>query len=180
MDHAKQVTPADVTSAALDKSDPVAGGALTAAWLPSAASCCGCPAPLLEPSHAFSAAPHPPHPQPAVEALDMFLAIVGAEAGHMALRSLASGGVYICGGIFPKVSRLPGTAWQRPGCACALQRACASGPMPARRRWRRRWGGQPSLSTSHLLLLRVLTGDGASDGGAGAGGLPLARLALPR
>ena len=33
----------------------------------------------------------------------MFLSIVGAEAGHMALRSLASGGVYICGGIFPKV-----------------------------------------------------------------------------
>ena len=32
----------------------------------------------------------------------MFLSIVGAEAGHMALRSLASGGVYIAGGIFPK------------------------------------------------------------------------------
>ncbi|PSC71239.1 glucokinase [Micractinium conductrix] len=39
----------------------------------------------------------------AVEALDMFLSIVGAEAGHMALRGLTSGGVYICGGIFPKV-----------------------------------------------------------------------------
>lgn len=35
----------------------------------------------------------------------MFLSIVGAEAGHMALRSLASGGIYICGGIFPKVGR---------------------------------------------------------------------------
>lgn len=62
MDRSKQVAPADVTTAALDRSDPVA-----------------------------------------VEALDMFLSIVGAEAGHMALRSLASGGVYICGGIFPKV-----------------------------------------------------------------------------
>lgn len=62
MDRSKQVTPADVTMAALDKSDPVA-----------------------------------------VESLDVFLSIVGAEAGHMALRSLASGGVYICGGIFPKV-----------------------------------------------------------------------------
>lgn len=39
----------------------------------------------------------------ATEALDMLLAIVGAEASHMALRSLASGGVYIAGGIFPKV-----------------------------------------------------------------------------
>ena len=39
----------------------------------------------------------------AQEALDIFLAIVGAEAGHMALRSLSTGGVYIAGGIFPKV-----------------------------------------------------------------------------
>ena len=39
----------------------------------------------------------------AVEALDVFISIVGAEAGHMALRSLASGGVYIAGGILPKV-----------------------------------------------------------------------------
>ena len=31
------------------------------------------------------------------------ISIVGAEAGHMALRSLASGGVYIAGGILPKV-----------------------------------------------------------------------------
>lgn len=38
----------------------------------------------------------------AVDALDMMLAIVGAEAGHMALRALTTGGVYICGGIFPK------------------------------------------------------------------------------
>lgn len=39
----------------------------------------------------------------ATEALDMLLAIVGAEASHTALRTLASGGVYIAGGIFPKV-----------------------------------------------------------------------------
>jgi glucokinase len=39
----------------------------------------------------------------ASEALDIMLAIVGAEAGHMALRALSSGGVYICGGVFPKV-----------------------------------------------------------------------------
>ena len=39
----------------------------------------------------------------ASEALDLLLAIVGAEASHMALRSLSSGGVYIAGGILPKV-----------------------------------------------------------------------------
>jgi glucokinase len=39
----------------------------------------------------------------AAEAVDMFLAIVGAEAGAMALRVLAKGGVYIAGGITPKL-----------------------------------------------------------------------------
>lgn len=39
----------------------------------------------------------------AAEALDIFLSIIGAEAGQMALRGLTTGGVYICGGIFPKV-----------------------------------------------------------------------------
>lgn len=40
----------------------------------------------------------------AMEAVDFFLAILGAEAGYMGLRILASGGVYVCGGIIPKVS----------------------------------------------------------------------------
>lgn len=39
----------------------------------------------------------------ASEAVDIFLSIIGAEAGHMGLRLLAKGGVYICGGITPKV-----------------------------------------------------------------------------
>jgi glucokinase len=39
----------------------------------------------------------------AVEAVDMFLGIIGAEAGAMALRCLAKGGVYIAGGIVPKL-----------------------------------------------------------------------------
>jgi glucokinase len=39
----------------------------------------------------------------ASEALDIFLSIVGAEASHMALRGLSTGGVYIAGGILPKV-----------------------------------------------------------------------------
>ena len=34
----------------------------------------------------------------------MFLAILGCEAGFMGLRLLATGGVYICGGIGPKVA----------------------------------------------------------------------------
>lgn len=82
MDRTRQVTPAEVTAAALDRSDHVA-----------------------------------------VEALDVFLSIVGAEAGHMALRTLATGGVYICGGIFPKVSGRPGQA-AASCCPCCCQ-ACA-------------------------------------------------------
>jgi len=39
----------------------------------------------------------------ALEAVDMFLSILGAEAGFMGLRLLATGGVYICGGIGPKL-----------------------------------------------------------------------------
>lgn len=39
----------------------------------------------------------------AVEAVDLFLAIVGQEAGQMALRCLASGGVFIAGGIAPRL-----------------------------------------------------------------------------
>eukprot|EP01023_Acetabularia_acetabulum_P051184 TRINITY_DN5635_c0_g2_i10.p1 TRINITY_DN5635_c0_g2~~TRINITY_DN5635_c0_g2_i10.p1 ORF type:complete len:441 (+),score=100.76 TRINITY_DN5635_c0_g2_i10:678-2000(+) len=35
-------------------------------------------------------------------AMDMFLTIIGQEAGHMALRAMAYGGVFIAGGIIPK------------------------------------------------------------------------------
>jgi glucokinase len=38
-----------------------------------------------------------------VEALDMFVEAYGAEAGNMALRTVATGGVYIGGGIAPKI-----------------------------------------------------------------------------
>lgn len=41
----------------------------------------------------------------AVEAVEMFLSILGAEAGAMALRSLATGGVYLCGGITAKLAK---------------------------------------------------------------------------
>ena len=38
-----------------------------------------------------------------MQAVDMFLAIIGAEAGAMALRCLARGGVFIAGGIVPRL-----------------------------------------------------------------------------
>ena len=38
-----------------------------------------------------------------VEALDLFVSIYGAEAGNLALKALAVGGVYIGGGIAPKI-----------------------------------------------------------------------------
>jgi len=43
------------------------------------------------------------------EVLDLFVSLYGAEAGNVALRSLATGGVYLGGGIAPKiVERLKG------------------------------------------------------------------------
>jgi glucokinase len=45
-----------------------------------------------------------------VWALEMFVAAYGAEAGNLALRSLATGGVFLGGGIAPKII----TALQRP------------------------------------------------------------------
>ncbi len=38
-----------------------------------------------------------------VQALELFVAIYGAEAGNLALKGLATGGVYIGGGIAPKI-----------------------------------------------------------------------------
>ncbi|KAF6250891.1 glucokinase [Scenedesmus sp. NREL 46B-D3] len=39
----------------------------------------------------------------ATQAVDIFLSIIGAEAGSMALRCLARGGVFIAGGIVPRL-----------------------------------------------------------------------------
>jgi len=50
----------------------------------------------------------------AVRALDLFISVYGAFAGNMALAALARGGVYISGGIAPKiVSRLKDGAFMR-------------------------------------------------------------------
>ncbi len=38
-----------------------------------------------------------------VEALDLFISVLGAEAGNLALRSVATAGLYIGGGIAPKI-----------------------------------------------------------------------------
>ena len=38
-----------------------------------------------------------------VEALDLFVGVYGAEAGNLALRSVATAGVYVGGGIAPKI-----------------------------------------------------------------------------
>lgn len=53
----------------------------------------------------------------AVAALDLFCEIYGAEAGNMALKVVATGGVYVAGGIAPKL--IPGfnvEAFQRGFC----------------------------------------------------------------
>jgi glucokinase len=38
-------------------------------------------------------------------ALDMFISILGAEAGNLALKMMATGGIYIGGGIAPKIAQ---------------------------------------------------------------------------
>ncbi len=47
-----------------------------------------------------------------IQALDMFVSIYGAEAGNLALKTMATGGVFVGGGIAPKIiSKLQGPAF---------------------------------------------------------------------
>jgi glucokinase len=49
-----------------------------------------------------------------VQALDIFVALYGAEAGNLALKVLATGGMYVGGGIAPKIVRkLSSTAFMK-------------------------------------------------------------------
>ena len=46
-----------------------------------------------------------------VEALEMFVTAYGAEAGNLALRAVATAGVYVGGGIAPQSSSAPSAGW---------------------------------------------------------------------
>ncbi len=40
-----------------------------------------------------------------VQALDLFVSLYGAEAGNLALKVMATGGLYVGGGIAPKIAQ---------------------------------------------------------------------------
>lgn len=56
-----------------------------------------------DPAAAISAAAAASRDKICVDALAMFCAMYGAEAANLALKVLALGGVYLCGGIAPKI-----------------------------------------------------------------------------
>jgi glucokinase len=67
--------------------------------------CCVCD-PSVDPAHAPSAITQSALEracEQCVQTLDLFVSAYGAEAGNHALRSMATGGVYLGGGIAPKV-----------------------------------------------------------------------------
>ncbi len=72
------VTHTEPCAAGVDPDEPEAGAAISAAAIGGRCSSC-------------------------MEALDLFVEAYGAEAGNMALRMVATGGVFIGGGIAPKI-----------------------------------------------------------------------------
>src|SRR5262249_14395049 len=65
------------------------------------------------------------------EALDVFVAAYGSEAGNLALRALAVGGVYIGGGIAPRIlpALITGTFMQAFRAKSPLERLLESMPV---------------------------------------------------
>jgi glucokinase len=56
-----------------------------------------------DPAAAISGAAMAGHDAACAHALTMFCAMYGSEAGNLALKVLATGGVYLCGGIAPRI-----------------------------------------------------------------------------
>jgi glucokinase len=70
------------------------------AWFAEEVASASDPAPII-----FNAALDPNRPCPiAAATLDLFLEILGAEAGNLAVKVLATGGVFLAGGIPPKIA----------------------------------------------------------------------------
>lgn len=68
-------------------------------WLTEQLSSCQDPTPVI-----FAAAHDPSRPcQLASATVELFVAILGAEAGNLALKILATGGIYLGGGISPRI-----------------------------------------------------------------------------
>ncbi|MBL8058020.1 MAG: glucokinase [Anaerolineales bacterium] len=69
------------------------------AWLAEKLAGSDDPTPIV-----FEAAQDPARPCPlAAATLDLFVAILGAECGNLALKVLATGGIYLGGGISPRI-----------------------------------------------------------------------------
>ncbi len=69
------------------------------AWLAEEIAFVGDPTPVI-----LSAAQDQAHPcELAAATLDLFVAILGAEAGNLALKILATGGIYLAGGMSPRI-----------------------------------------------------------------------------
>ncbi|MFI5177876.1 MAG: glucokinase [Vicinamibacterales bacterium] len=73
---------------------------------PNGAVCCASVSPRTDPAElpaAISASALDGRCRHCAESLDMFIEAYGAEAGNLALRSVATAGVYVGGGIAPKI-----------------------------------------------------------------------------
>lgn len=75
-------------------------------WLAERLSACEDPTPVI-----FAAAHDPSQPcRLASETVELFVAILGSEAGNLALKILSTGGIYLGGGIPPRIT----SSLQRP------------------------------------------------------------------